>query len=650
MKKVLFFILLLMNSVSSAQNVSQIKLEEIINRFVRMSSEEEESSTLYAYYENIHEHPIDLNRADYASLSRLPVLDYYSIDKIIEYRERHKNFNSTLELYRSGIRKDIADMILPFVTVGESAKKRKMNFGSLKIRSYGISKYPEKPDGEYLGNNYKINNRVKLNYSDMVYINALTDKDAGEKGLADFYSYNLAYKSEGIVRKVIFGSFTVEFGQGLAVWSPYAFSKSADAVNSVVRNPHGISAYRSSGENRFLFGGAAKFGWRDFHLTSFYSSHKTSAITDSIGFTSLNMSGLFRTPAEILDKENLTIKTEGLIAGYKNRKKNITVNFLYLKNSFSRLFYSKVFPEDLFRNEISAACSFRFKYKRLRLAGEVSSTNGIIAQNYSARFFVSKNVNIITAFRYYPENYFALFSNGFGERKNTNNEKGIYNGIRISTSYGKLNFYHDFNKTLSQTTTEPFPVKRNDYLVDFYSPRFSFAHFRIRYHQEKKEHYLSLNDYVAKKLSSIITRRGRFALYLNLKGRFRLSSELNISSFTNLEKSETGYSISEEIRSKLTDNFIFYGRITFFDTPSYDSRIYLYENDINGVFNMGMLYGKGISEYILIKYEMVKGIVISAKYSETTKLEWAYNPANRVKPQNTNRRIAVEVETRIGER
>ncbi len=647
MKLIVILILLNLSSLISAQAVSGIKLDEIINRFVRMTSEEEENSSLYDFFENIHEHPIDLNSAGYSELSQLPVLDYYAIEKIIDYRRRKKEFRSINELYKCGIRKEVADMIMPFVSTGKPIKSDKMNYGSLKTRSYGISKYPELDEPDFEGNNLKINNRIKLNYANMIYVNALADKDAGEKNYADFYSYNISYLGKSLVKKVILGSYTVEFGHGLAVWSPYAFSKSADAVNSVVKHPHGISAYTSSGENRFLYGGATEIAWEDFTLIPFYSVQKTSGVLDSSGFTSLNMSGLFRTPTEISKKKNLKISTEGLIAGYRNNSRNISVKLLYLRNNFSVPFYSRLFPENLFKRQISISGFFRIGLKRLRISGEVCATNGVVAHNYSAQFLISKYVNVISGFRYYPQNYFALFSNGFGERKNTNNEKGIYNGIRINTKLGRLNFYYDFNKTLFRTTTEPFPVKRNDYLVDYYSPIFSNGRFRLRYHRELKEHYLALENYETKTLTNLVTERFRFALYYNLGKQFRLTSQLDISAFRSAIKSETGYSLSEEIRSTLFDNFTLYGRIIFFETPTYDSRIYLYENDLNGVFNMGIFYGEGISEYILLRYEILGGVNLTAKYSEIYRPDWMINPGGNIIQNVTVRRVAVEVETKI---
>ena len=51
--------------------------------------------------------------------------------------------------------------------------------------------------------------------------------------------------------------YLLEFGQGLTLWSPYAFSKGADAVYPVRRTDRILRPYTSSTENNFFRGGAA---------------------------------------------------------------------------------------------------------------------------------------------------------------------------------------------------------------------------------------------------------------------------------------------------------------------------------------------------------------------------------------------------------
>ncbi len=645
MKKLLL-ILLVGGGLLLGQNRETLTLTEIINYFVRLSSEESENSYLYDYYEQLHENPININTADYETLSQLPVLVYYDINKLITYRKRHKKFKRKKELFNCGIISSKVEMILPFVDVKNESEHKTTNKFSFNTRSFAIRSFPNDENRDsYAGNLLKTNNRIKMNYGNRYYFSVLADKDKGEKSYSDFLSYNLAYKSNSIISKVVVGSYIIEFGQGLALWSPYAFSKSSDAVGGVIKYSHLLTQYNSSEETKPFLGTAAILKYGNFLLMPFYSTREVSVHIDSIGFYGFNSTGLFRTTTEISNKNNMHIKSEGVATGFKNKIFNIKI--LYFHNQFSLPFIDKYSETILGNTNNIFSTSIGIKYKRLLLKGESSISHGVAAHLYGIQFFITNRITFISLFRYYPHNYRALYSNGFGEKKNTNNEKGIYNGIRISTQLGKFNFYYDFNRTLFHTSTEPFPVKRYDYLIDYYSPTLQNIRFRIRYHRELKEHYLQRVELIAKTLTNIITDKGRISLYYKLGNKFRFKTELNISTYRDIEKKETGYSLSEEVRSSISNNLIIYGRVTLFDTPTFDSRIYLYENDIQGVFNMGMLYGKGISEYVLIKFSITKNVNVTAKYSEIKKTNYQYNPNIR-SDNNTVRRIALELETKIG--
>lgn len=54
-----------------------------------------------------------------------------------------------------------------------------------------------------------------------------------------------------------------------------------------------------------------------------------------------------------------------------------------------------------------------------------------------------------------------------------------------------------------------------------------------------------------------------------------------------------------------------------FNTDDFDSRIYEFENDINGVLANVALYGKGRRWYAVLKYKPFPYFEISGKYAET---------------------------------
>jgi hypothetical protein len=63
----------------------------------------------------------------------------------------------------------------------------------------------------------------------------------------------------------------------------------------------------------------------------------------------------------------------------------------------------------------------------------------------------------------------------------------------------------------------------------------------------------------------------------------------------------------------------FYGtaRMVFFDTQSYDSRLYEYESDVRGGYSFPPLYGRGSRWYVVAGWKVIQHMEFSFKYSET---------------------------------
>ena len=58
-------------------------------------------------------------------------------------------------------------------------------------------------------------------------------------------------------------------------------------------------------------------------------------------------------------------------------------------------------------------------------------------------------------------------------------------------------------------------------------------------------------------------------------------------------------------------------RYTFFNTESYNSRIYAYESDVLYGYSIPSFYGEGKKIYFLLKYNIIKNTDLWMKISET---------------------------------
>jgi hypothetical protein len=62
----------------------------------------------------------------------------------------------------------------------------------------------------------------------------------------------------------------------------------------------------------------------------------------------------------------------------------------------------------------------------------------------------------------------------------------------------------------------------------------------------------------------------------------------------------------------------FTARIAWFNTESYNSRIYAYENDLLYMFSIPAYFGRGFRTYLNLKYKISKNIEAWFKLANTT--------------------------------
>ena len=181
----------------------------------------------------------------------------------------------------------------------------------------------------YKGNGDRYYTRFRYTYKTNISVVVTAEKDPGEQFFAgaqkngfDFYSAHAFFKGGKYLRSAVIGDYQVQVGQGLNVWSSYAFGKTSD-IATMKRSAIPIRPYTSVDEARFFRGVAFDFGVRSFSLLAFASSKMVdaSSIADStyedLEFIStIDLSGLHRTNREIEKMNSLRENIAGLNLKY----------------------------------------------------------------------------------------------------------------------------------------------------------------------------------------------------------------------------------------------------------------------------------------------------------------------------------------------
>ncbi len=619
--------MLFLGTAGYAQTDSLIlSTDTAVEDLLEEPEDESDNSDLYELIEYYIDNPLNLNKASAGELSDLPYMDMSSASLIVEHRKKYGKYFSKNELYTvSALPAEVIHKILPFVTAAERPAEQKpaTNKASLVLRSrvlYDIQQSKGFKDGVFRGSPLKAYNRISAGYTENVSFGILTEKDPGEALYDDFYSGFLKL-SDLYNFDIILGDYRVEFGQGLALWSPYGISKGSDAVFGVKKKSRNIRPYTSASENNFFRGASAQYKWEQLRVTGFLSKNYTDAVIDTTsGFiTSVPLDGLHRTVNEIDKRKSAREDTRGLSLEYIFSD-HFNCGFLVYNSQFNHLFRpSNIF--DIKGSNFRYYSSYIDLYiSNINIFGEYSFDGKSLASVSGCRLSPSPEFSYSVIIRNYPRNYINLHGYGFGERSGAcQNEFGIYNGIRWRTRLGTLNFYYDQFRFPYATFDNPLPSEGNEFMLHFSSRPAKKLSADTRIKLENKEEALLQNN--EKLLVRRLKQSYRFEFAYMLTKILRLKTRLEYSHtfFKSIQPAEKGFLIFEDMRLQPADNFIIYSRAVFFHTDSFNSAIYSYENDLNGILSSTAFYGEGMRIYLAVRYDIIEKLTISIKYSETYK-------------------------------
>lgn len=645
---------------------TDVNTEEIIYDLLQEPTTESDNEDIYLILEDLATNPVDLNSAVLSELQRVPGLTPFFSSLIIEHRKKFGAFFSVNELYLvEGLPKEIVAKTKPFLTVVNPEIKDETNNVSinkttwdklsenakLNIRSRVINDLQVRrgfTENKFEGSRPKIYNRFMFKYGGYIESGLVTEKDAGEKSLNEFTSFHLALKNYGIIKTLVAGDYTLEFGQGLALWSPFALTKGTDAIYPVKRKAKMINPYKSTDENNFFRGAAVTAEYNAFMISSFYSNNFFDANIDSLtrAISSTPIDGFHRTESEISKKKSARETLYGARVDFIDPNENINAGILFYTSKFSNPFLQGSSFE-LGSDKIKYYSFYYDLYLgRINVFGESSYDGRSVASLASASFSFDKNFSFITLIRSYPRNYRNIHSFAFGENSGaTQNEFGIYTGFQWKTLLGEINFYFDQFKFPYATFETPLPSSGNELLLDFRSEPFNKIETNLRFKYEKKESAEKIEN-----LTLLVPRlrqavRGEIIYEVSSHLRFKSRVEFSNLEIDELNLSEQGIMVFQDVRFSPSKNLNFDARIMLFQTDSFSSAVYEYENDLQGILSNVALYGKGMRWYLMIKFKPIRIVSLSAKYSETYKpLEKILGSGFSKINNNVDNKLSVQVE------
>lgn len=656
----LAFLFSLIFSGSFAQETEPVREddeEQKIEKIAGSTENEIDYAELFQDLEYYKKHPINLNRAHFDDLKVLFFLNEIQINNLLDHIKNNGKLLSIYELQSvAGFDDNVINMMLPFVKVDEDISVSKFNFRDIfKYGDYDLmvryqrvlqvqKGYTTPPSGTdtgsyYLGSPDKVFTRFRFKYFNKISFGITGEKDPGEqffKGSQkygfDFYSAHLIVRDLGFVRTIALGDYYVQFGQGLTMWAGLGFGKSSDVVGTK-KMPTTIRPYTSVDENNFLRGAATTLGIKNFELTMFYSRKKVDGnlvIIDSINnyqdyyISSLQSSGLHRSPNEIADKDAVMEQVYGGHFAYRTRKLNIgaTASFIEFDKSLERRLYPYNQFEFNGKKNYNIGIDYSYTFRNFSFFGEAArSENGGMAFIDGIMVSVTSKLSFSILYRYYQKNYQAIYSSAFGEGSSCSNEQGLFSGVqfKISPKIMISAYCDNYSFPWMRYRTDA-PSLGQDYLAELmYKPNKKVDMY-CRYTYENKQ--INTDD-ISAPISYLVNTekqsvRFNFSYPVTNTITFKNRAEYIIFKKEG-NSTQHGYLIYQDIRFKplkvpLAVSF----RYELFDADSYDARLYAFENDVLYSYSIPMLYNKGSRFYIMLKYKIGRHVDLWLRYAQTT--------------------------------
>lgn len=551
------------------------------------SEEELEEEEIERFY-HLSTHPLSINKASRSRMLSSGLLTPYQVATILDYRQRKGEILSILELsVVHGFGKDVADALAPFIIFENSGSPaHTKGEGKHDVSEELTTKASVRFNGSDGSASTKISEAMKYHIDvdqawefNLGLNNGTELKNEKWKNAGLGHSISLSYcspwrGSKFSLNRIVVGDYNLRFGQGLAMWSGMGLSGLSN-VTSFSRNPTGLNPYRSYSSAILDFSGkgygqgetaqrgvACEIGFGRFALTASASLQQHSR------------SGEFVTDFGLLPSLNLSYYG-------RNHQESVTA---YLSTGFDG------HPEDA-----KLAADFRVGIDGVDVFGEsaldllsVKDMSRAVAFLVGTRFKAGERTTLAALLRYYPDGYSAGLSGAARTSSRCTDEHGASLAARFkSGEYRGSQLAHLLDLSVDGAW---YPSKEHLQIKALANYTWSITEtwtlaarlqYRHRNYDQRNRVELRL-DGGWKNDSWLAKVRLHGVLGNALGGVFYAEG-----AYTGLRRPELAL----------------YLRAGAYHTEGWADRIYVYERDAPGNFNVPALYGDGwwISFYSSLK-------------------------------------------------
>lgn len=528
---------LLLPALAAAQDDGQVSA---IMAFLGVTSIEDADAEEFERLSDMFADPLEINAEGQEKLVSSGLFTRYQAASLTDYRDRHGDVLSLTELAAlDGFGERHVVRIASFISlsVPDASVSRRYRHKAL---SHDVAvRSSVRSDGGASGYSGSYGMKYRLEYGDCLSMTA---------GVAASYtSYPSPYAVRGSMSyangrgKIVIGDYNARFGQGLVVWNGMSFG-GLGTPGAYIRNPSGISQPWSFSGSSSLTGAAAEYSFGPLTL---------SLLSDASGLVSGRGDAVF-------NAADLT---------WRGRNGEVS-----LTSAVS------VGMDRPVCREAVASVSQRWCLRGVDLSSEVSCdwTAGLVAAAGGASLRCCEWLRIASLCRYYPSLYGASHASAPRTGTKTANEYGVSSGAEVNVRdrlEGTLSAdmaYFPVGKAGNAEGSRQLTLRSDMKLL--VSPGISVG---IRLSERMRTWG---RDSKTGLRADIVYDVDSWYAALRLEGVLCAGAGM-------LAMAETGYRIPR---------LSVFLRAGVFRADDWDDRIYVYERDAPGSFNVPVRYGRGL--------------------------------------------------------
>jgi hypothetical protein len=615
--------------------------------------------TLLQYYQT----PLNLNTTTREELRSLLLLSEAQITNLLNHRERTGGLLSLYELQSiDGFDLRTIYRVAPFVKMQTAdpnsmrgplwQRIRQEDNNALFIRyERGLQQRrgyaaPDtvrgRPATRYLGSPDKLLVRYRVSRARDFSLGFTAEKDAGEPVAwspatrrygADFYSGHFLVQERGRLKSLALGDYQLQFGQGLLLSSGLAVGKGAETITTLRRSSIGLRPYSSVLENAFFRGAAATVSVNaTVRATAFISRKRADASftqrQDTLGeyseaASSLQLTGMHRTPSELANRQALRETVAGGNLSYASPSGDLALGLTAISTQFDKplLRRAEAYNAHEFSGRQNMALSAHYSYiwRNMLLFGETArSSSGGLGTVNGLLASLAPNLDVSALYRSYARNFHTFYGNALSENTRNINEKGLYLGLKLRPiPRWELSAYYDQFSFPWLKYQVGAPSQGHDWLVRV---TFSPTKTSLLYAQLRQRTKAYDADTLRQVPLPVPTERRSLLLFYDASPLPILSLRTRVQGTQYREDQgprRRGYVLAQDVTISPRPHLRFSGRYALFDTDDYDTRQYVYEQDVLYAFSVPVLAGRGTRTYVLTQVDVNRHLSIWLRYAET---------------------------------